>query len=453
MSPTLAELRRMTKTELKTVHDFTVSRPGFGSVRFLPPVDLSEIPNLSTIAGGIVQIRSKECYVYPGKEECLPGTDGMITGYTPGPKAVQGQALNVAAVISLDRCWPLDRATRDPIKDPDHPRYKQHIVKLEKKADTKFIAFHAATGSWQFQVEHFSRYGIDEDEAEDEPTAHLKNPTDAYKPRLKLLQPTQHGHHTARFDEDITSTISSIEDDDVEDGDEEAPPVEGLGDASDIRPQDTAPIDIIATDPRHVATHPAQPRGLAPFATPDRTMGVSNLNDVHSWAIRRGVQPERVQIMQASLFGAQAPAQPPTGPARPDIMPPASRKHSREMSQQVDPPVAVAENAGAHPSGFPAFRIASQVVPAAGARARKLTRTDLARSIGKDYTALRGDAGLSMGRSFRAGWGPAGVLVHNGTLAGVAFSAGKVQSQGQKRAAEQSVTSIQLQRLSSPSTK
>ncbi|KAK0541624.1 hypothetical protein OC845_006969, partial [Tilletia horrida] len=87
MSPTLAELRRMTKTELKTVHNFTVSCPGFGSVRFLPPVDLSEIPNLSTIAGGIVQIRSKECYVYPGKEECLPGTDGMITGYTPGPCA------------------------------------------------------------------------------------------------------------------------------------------------------------------------------------------------------------------------------------------------------------------------------------------------------------------------------------------------------------------------------
>ncbi|KAK0542073.1 hypothetical protein OC846_006855, partial [Tilletia horrida] len=77
-------------------------------------------------------------------------------------------------------------------------------------------------------------------------------------------------------------------------------------------------------------------------------MDVSNLNDVHSWAMRRGVRPERVQIMQASLFGAHAPAQSPTGPARPDIMPAASRKHSREMSQQVDPPVAVAENAGAH---------------------------------------------------------------------------------------------------------
>ncbi|KAK0541761.1 hypothetical protein OC845_006909 [Tilletia horrida] len=185
MSPTLAELRRMTKTELRTVHDCTVSRPGFGSVRFLPPVDLSEIPSLSTIAGGIVQIRSKECYVYPGKEECLPGTDGMITGYTPGPTAAPGQALNITAVISLDKCWPSERETRHPIKDLDHPRYKQHISKLEKKADTKFLGFHAATGSWQFQVEHFSRYGIDEDEAEDEPTAHLKNPADVNKPSLK----------------------------------------------------------------------------------------------------------------------------------------------------------------------------------------------------------------------------------------------------------------------------
>ncbi|KAK0541990.1 hypothetical protein OC845_006809 [Tilletia horrida] len=306
VSPTLAELRRMTKTELKTVHDFTVSRPGFGSVRFLPPVNLSEIPNLSTIAGGIVQIRSKECYVYPGKEECLPGTDGMITGYTPGPKAAQGEALNVAAVISLDKCWPLDRATRDPIKDPDHPRYIQHIMKLEKKADTKFLALHAATGSWQFQVKHFSRYGLDEDQAEDESKAYLKNPTDAYKPRLKLLRTTQHlsyGHHTARFDEGITSTFSSIEDDDVGDGDEDAPPVEGPGDASDRRPQDTAPIDNIVTDPRHVATHPAPPRGLVPSATPDRSM-----------ADRSG----------------------------------SCRQHSREMSQQVDAPIAVAARAGTH---------------------------------------------------------------------------------------------------------
>ncbi|KAK0542458.1 hypothetical protein OC845_006615, partial [Tilletia horrida] len=167
MSPTLAELRRMTKTELRTVHDFTVSRPGFGSVRFLPPVDLSEVPNLSSIAGGIVQIRFKECFVYPGKEECLPGTDGMITGYTPGPKAAPGQALNVTAVISLDKCWALERETRHPIKDPDHPRYKQHISKLEEKADAEFLGFHAGTGSWQFQVKHFSCYGIHEDEAED----------------------------------------------------------------------------------------------------------------------------------------------------------------------------------------------------------------------------------------------------------------------------------------------
>ncbi|KAK0543316.1 hypothetical protein OC846_006454, partial [Tilletia horrida] len=187
--------------------------------------------------------------------------------------------------------------------------------------------------------------------AEDESTAYVRNPADAYKSVLKLLQPTQdlgQGHHNARFDEDITSTISSIEDDIVEDEDDDAPPVEGLGDKPDIRPQDTAPIDNIVTDPRHVPTHPARPRGLATSATPDRSMGMFSPNDVHSWAIRRGVQPERVQIMQASLFGAQAPAQPPTGPARPDIMPAASRKHSREMSQQVDPPVAVAENAGAH---------------------------------------------------------------------------------------------------------
>jgi nuclear pore complex protein Nup98-Nup96 len=51
--------------------------------------------------------------------------------------------------------------------------------------------------------------------------------------------------------------------------------------------------------------------------------------------------------------------------------------------------------------------------------ARKFTRVppELSLTVGRDGNYH--DLGLSMGRSFRVGWGPGGTIAHIGTLCGV----------------------------------
>jgi nuclear pore complex protein Nup98-Nup96 len=60
----------------------------------------------------------------------------------------------------------LDKATREPILDPEDPRVDAFISKLETMPETSFIGFNSNTGAWKFRVEHFSRYGLDDDEDE-----------------------------------------------------------------------------------------------------------------------------------------------------------------------------------------------------------------------------------------------------------------------------------------------
>jgi nuclear pore complex protein Nup98-Nup96 len=60
----------------------------------------------------------------------------------------------------------LDKSTREPILDPADPRVDAFITKLETMPETSFIGFNSNTGAWKFRVEHFSRYGLDDDEAQ-----------------------------------------------------------------------------------------------------------------------------------------------------------------------------------------------------------------------------------------------------------------------------------------------
>ncbi len=172
-SPTLASLRVQSFDQLANVSNFVVGREGFGKVHFDRPVDLTTAPDLMDVPGGLVQIRTKECYVYPDAEDFDETLDGVRKGFRPPAtgKMPVGEGLNQPATISLEKCWALDRATRAPIKDPNHPRYKQHINKLRNREDCEFVDFDPATGTWTFRVEHFSRYGLDDDDESEEEQA------------------------------------------------------------------------------------------------------------------------------------------------------------------------------------------------------------------------------------------------------------------------------------------
>ncbi|ORX64064.1 hypothetical protein BCR32DRAFT_298227 [Anaeromyces robustus] len=160
VSPSLSEMNRMSNEELKHVKNLIVTYPGIGSVHFLEPVDLiSASPThdrngIVKIFGNVIIIEPKVCTVYPGEENKPP----------------VGQGLNVPAHIELLKCWTMDKTTQKPIVDVEHPRFKRHMKKLKTMPDTEFISFDIETGCWSFNVEHFSRYGLfnDDDDEDDD---------------------------------------------------------------------------------------------------------------------------------------------------------------------------------------------------------------------------------------------------------------------------------------------
>jgi hypothetical protein len=113
-----------------SVANFVVVRKAFGSISYKDVVDLTGISSLS-ILREIVEIHRGRVTVYPN-ESIKPPT---------------GQGLNVPAEVTLDKCFP-----------PTDVDVDEHIDSLKSKPNTTFISYDTETGTWVFQVEHFSSY-------------------------------------------------------------------------------------------------------------------------------------------------------------------------------------------------------------------------------------------------------------------------------------------------------
>ncbi|KAL8292707.1 hypothetical protein RQP46_001319 [Phenoliferia psychrophenolica] len=140
-SPSIATLQSLPSSSLRAVPNLTVSRLGYGSVAFLDPVDLTTLDSVRDLLGEIIVLEDRNATVYPDA--------------TRFPKPDEGKGLNVPAVITLEKCWPVDKATRQPIKEKDHPRMSAHIKRLQRLPDTEFISFDPATGTWVMEVKGF----------------------------------------------------------------------------------------------------------------------------------------------------------------------------------------------------------------------------------------------------------------------------------------------------------
>ncbi|TRM67878.1 nucleoporin autopeptidase-domain-containing protein [Schizophyllum amplum] len=139
--PDLAVLKHKGHAELSEFPSLIVGRAGYGEILFLEPVDLTGLGRLKDLYGDVVRFDDKECSVYPDVDD--------------NDKPPPGHGLNVRARISLQRCWPLDKATREPIKDSKHPVAVKQLKKLKGMKDTHFEAFDYAEGKWTFTVDHF----------------------------------------------------------------------------------------------------------------------------------------------------------------------------------------------------------------------------------------------------------------------------------------------------------
>lgn len=148
-SPSIEELSKMTSLELTRVDNFIAGRKNYGHLMFKFPVDLSEFEGQwDKLLGSTIVFNRKTLEVYP--EEFT--------------KPSEGNGLNVPAVITLEKVFP---SKYDP-SNPNSQILEEHIHKLKTTRGMRFISFDPITGNFVFEVQHFSIWGI-VDEEEDDP--------------------------------------------------------------------------------------------------------------------------------------------------------------------------------------------------------------------------------------------------------------------------------------------
>lgn len=156
ISPSLETLFSYTFEQLKTVKDLQIGRKNYGTIRYIDPVDLSTINNLSDILGNLVVFGHLTVCVYPdGKNE--------------GHKASPGQELNKPAIITLENVFIYIPVGKVKLKltDPADPRVKSHTDRFNERIKARggeFITYDVSSGIYVFKVEHFSSWGFTEDD-------------------------------------------------------------------------------------------------------------------------------------------------------------------------------------------------------------------------------------------------------------------------------------------------
>jgi nuclear pore complex protein Nup98-Nup96 len=177
MSPTIEEIRAMNRVQRQRIPDFTVGRENVGSVSFKIPVDLSNI-NLDELFDGIVILVPRSATVYP----------------VAAKKPPVGKGLNVPAVISLEHSYPRGGPATSG------RRLERHIERLKTAIpDTTFESYDKETGVWTFSVEHFTTYGLGDDDDEDEETE-----IETIQARRAILSPSIVKDSTSPSDPDDT---------------------------------------------------------------------------------------------------------------------------------------------------------------------------------------------------------------------------------------------------------
>lgn len=109
--PSSSSLQKMSEDQLKAVPNFTVKKDGCGAIQFLDPVDVRGLD-----IDSIIEFTQHSIAVYPNED------------HKPEP----GRGLNVPAVISLERCWPLDPITNRPSTDDEElSRFAKRLKSMQ----------------------------------------------------------------------------------------------------------------------------------------------------------------------------------------------------------------------------------------------------------------------------------------------------------------------------------
>ncbi|KAJ2756872.1 hypothetical protein GGI19_000527 [Coemansia pectinata] len=381
MSPTLPDLRAMSSLQLKSVKDFTVGRKNVGQVCFRRPVDLTTVGSLDGIAAKVVLFDDRVCTVYPDESN----------------KPARGMGLNVPADISLENCWPVERSTGEPIKLMDDPRVRKHIKRLRNIEETEFLTF--SEGTWSFRVQHFSRYGLDDNQAssddEDDdpigpvgansPTQDFGNATAQHAPKSAQQSPLDSG---SRAVADVPLSSSTVDDKFIVNN--QRPPRQlllGARHAESLRRGPVMRASLFATS----ANDNSQQQQAPPPATTTLFGRIQTQSPAIPVTLPQQQQPQPQQ--------SQARNKPNRNQAR-------RRDDASQVTSATEAAPSVAALDLPPPSKFLRVnetRIARELLSAPQPYAQSLTH---------GRSGLGADAGLMMARSFRVAFGFQGQLVY-----------------------------------------
>lgn len=320
------------------VLDFTVGRVGYGWVKFVGETDIRCLD-----LDNIIKFNRCEVIVYEDESS----------------KPVVGQGLNKKAEVTLVmRLKPLDYFTEGRIRK---------IVRILKhktaSQGAQFLSFDPLNGEWKFLVQHFSRFGLSEDEEDI-----VMNDV---SPEAKV--PTE---------------MNDNEDSDVDE-------VTALED----------PIPLSHSLPAHLGLDPIRMKELRMLLFPAEEVEAEGFSGMHS----RDTPPFAKELSMSPLHHS-------------------SSKTEHKMSPHLvrKTPLALIEyNPGSFSSNCQGSMLMAQQNKGLHLKAStsegfkldlKLHKTPLSGS----HSHIVVDAALFMGRSFRVGWGPNGVLVHSGMPVGSA---------------------------------
>ncbi|NXC48597.1 NUP98 protein, partial [Penelope pileata] len=408
--PSMEELARFANDRNECiVTDFTIGRKGYGSIYFEGEVNLTNL-NLDDI----VHIRRKEVIVYPDDERKPP----------------IGEGLNRRAEVTLDGVWPTDKTSRCLIKSPERlaeMNYEGRLEAVSRKQGARFKEYRPETGSWVFKVAHFSKYGLqDSDEEEEEHPLKVdakKLKTTPVPPpgHLPPQQMTLNGKPTPPSQTPEVEQLGRVVelDSDMADITQE-PPQESLLEETMAEEQEAVPA----------SAHIASTLGINPHVL--QIMKASLLADEDDLDLildhLPGKQPVKMDTSQeicsprlpisksqgqkrCSVGGllqskfANVTFQPPSTALR-DLKEPKTSHDSPSLARwAASPPLASAFTV---PPSVPEVQIKT-----VGVR-RQQGLVPLEKSITYRKEKLLMDMALFMGRSFRVGWGPNWTLVNCG---------------------------------------
>uniref|UniRef100_A0AAQ5XVS5 Nuclear pore complex protein Nup98-Nup96 n=1 Tax=Amphiprion ocellaris TaxID=80972 RepID=A0AAQ5XVS5_AMPOC len=416
------------------VENFTIGRKGYGSIFFPGEVNVTGL-NLDEI----VHFRRKEVIVYPDDKNKPP----------------EGEGLNRRAEVTLDGVWPNDKTTCTQIRSPERltdMNYEGRLEKASRKQGARFLEYRPETGSWVFEVAHFSKYGLqDSDEDEDVPPKadpkKLKTTMTLPPSRLQQQLPPsqQQVAPQAQVEQPPPSVLSTVV-------------MDLPGGVSEL---DSDMADITQSYPTDSMLRGEEdgdlPAGemdttagkLGGFASAEHD-GVSTSGHIAS---SFGINPHTLQIMKASLFAEdeddgdmfqdQAVMKISSDVSSPRLVLPGAhgrpsvggllqaRFTSGLLSQLSDSPCPPLPSSRASPAAIepsrslqwagpgPSSFLVPPRTPEPSIRTVGVRRlggpVPMKESVTQGKGALLMDTGLFAVRSFRVGWGPGWTLAHCGS--------------------------------------